>query len=86
MILKALLSYNRQTELSKANQHNTHQTFLLLMLTALFHAVLAVPPHLVMVLTDDNGWAGVGYNNPNLHTPTLDALAKDGLILTSHYV
>ena len=50
-------------------------------------ATLASPtPHIVMVLTDDNGWAGVGYNNPNLHSPNLDTLAKDGLILTSHYV
>jgi arylsulfatase A-like enzyme len=34
---------------------------------------------------DDNGWAGVGYNNPHLNTPTLDSLASDGLKLTSHY-
>lgn len=42
-------------------------------------------PHLIFVLTDDNGWAGVGYNNPNLNTPTLDHLAETGLKLTSHY-
>jgi len=42
-------------------------------------------PHLVMILTDDNGWAGVGYNNPYLHTPALDSLAEDGLKLTRHY-
>ena len=42
-------------------------------------------PHIVFVLTDDNGWAGVGYNNPNLNTPTLDHLAETGLKLTSHY-
>ena len=45
-----------------------------------------MPPNLVFILTDDNGWAGVGYNNPYVHTPTLDALAADGLKLTSHYV
>lgn len=38
-----------------------------------------------MALTDDNGWAGVGYNNPHLNTPHLDALAAGGLKLTSHY-
>jgi len=43
------------------------------------------PPHLIFVLTDDNGWAGVGYNNPNLDTPTLDHLASTGLKMTSHY-
>jgi hypothetical protein len=35
---------------------------------------------------DDNGWAGVGYNNPYVQTPTLDALAKGGLTLTAQYV
>ena len=38
-----------------------------------------------MALTDDNGWAGVGYNNPHVATPALDALAAGGLILTAHY-
>ena len=42
-------------------------------------------PHVVMFLVDDNGWAGVGYNNPYIVTPTIDALAKEGLTLTRHY-
>ena len=42
-------------------------------------------PHIIFALVDDNGWAGVGYNNPHLHTPTLDSLAGGGLKLTSHY-
>ena len=53
---------------------------------AMLPPVLATPPHLVMVLTDDNGWAGVGYNNPHIRTPTLDSLAADGLKLTQQYV
>ena len=47
-------------------------------------ACCATPPHIVFVLTDDNGWAGVGYNNPHVSTPTLDNLAAGGLKLTSH--
>ena len=43
-------------------------------------------PNIVFVLTDDNGWAGVGYNNPYVQTPHLDALADSGLKLTSQYV
>ena len=46
----------------------------------------AVKPHIVFVLVDDNGWAGVGYNNPHISTPHLDALAAQGLKLTSQYV
>ena len=55
---------------------------------ALFSAAqyAAQAPHIIFILTDDNGWAGVGYNNPALHTPTLDAMAADGLTLTSQYV
>ena len=48
-------------------------------------AAAAHPPHVVFLLVDDNGWAGVGYNNPNLNTPTVDALAADGVKLTAHY-
>ena len=51
---------------------------------ALAMVACATPPHIVFVLTDDNGWAGVGYNNPHISTPTLDALAASGLKLTSH--
>lgn len=43
-------------------------------------------PSVMFVLVDDNGWAGIGYNNPYLNTPTLDALAEGGLKLTSSYV
>ena len=51
---------------------------------ALAMVACATPPHIVFVLTDDNGWAGVGYNNPHVSTPTLDDLAAGGLKLTSH--
>ena len=43
------------------------------------------PPHLVFVLADDLGFHGVGYRNAMLHTPTIDALASDGLRLDSFY-
>ena len=45
-----------------------------------------VSSHCVLGFTVDNGWAGVGYNNPNLNTPTLDHLAETGLKLQRHYV
>eukprot|EP00041_Stephanoeca_diplocostata_P036965 m.1375855 g.1375855 ORF g.1375855 m.1375855 type:complete len:654 (+) comp24961_c0_seq4:97-2058(+) len=57
-----------------------------LVLCAIAGAAAADKPNIIMVLVDDNGWAGVGYNNPHINTPHLDALAADGLKLTRHYV
>lgn len=43
-----------------------------------------------MVLVDDFGWAEVGYHRSNsteeVHTPTIDALVKEGVELDRHYV
>eukprot|EP01047_Picozoa_sp_COSAG01_P034051 COSAG01_NODE_2537_length_7450_cov_5.509411_4_plen_508_part_00 len=55
-------------------------------LLLLLPSAAASRPHIVFVLVDDNGWAGVGYNNPHVSTPKLDALASGGLKLTSQYV
>jgi len=45
----------------------------------------ASKPNLVFALVDDLGWNGVGYHNPDLHTPVIDALAKGGVRLNSFY-
>ena len=43
-------------------------------------------PHIVTLLTDNMGWANVGFHRPpdvparEIHTPTIDALAATGLI------
>ena len=37
-------------------------------------------------LSHDAGWNDVGWHNANIRTPQLDALARDGLELTSSYV
>ena len=50
-------------------------------------------PHIALVLADDFGHANVGYNRRSeagdaaaeVHTPTLDALADSGIILTNFY-
>jgi arylsulfatase A-like enzyme len=40
-----------------------------------------------MIITDDQGWADIGYNNQGgVYTPNLDKLAGEGAVLTSHYV
>jgi len=46
-------------------------------------------PHIVMVLVDDWGWNNVGYhrpNNPEVQTPNIDNLVKEGIELNRHYV
>lgn len=43
-------------------------------------------PNIIVVLTDDQGWGDIGYNNPKVFTPNMDRLARDGATLTDHYV
>ena len=54
-------------------------------LHALLQMTARLPPHLVLVLADDLGFHGVGYRNSDLRTPTIDALAHEGLQLDSFY-
>ena len=49
-------------------------------------------PNIVLVLADDFGHANIGYNrDPNdpasseIHTPVMDKLASEGVILQRHY-
>jgi leishmanolysin-like peptidase len=48
--------------------------------------VSAVRPNLVMALADDLGFSDVGWVNPSIRTPTLDALALGGVVLHRMYV
>jgi len=45
------------------------------------------PPHVALFLVDDQGWNDVGYQSTDLFdlTPTIDALAADGIKLTAYY-
>ena len=50
-------------------------------------AAAELRPNVVMIVTDDQGWADIGYNNPaRAYTPHLDALAASGARLDQHYV
>lgn len=43
-------------------------------------------PNILIIFTDDQGYGDLGcYGSPNLSTPTLDQLAKDGTRFTSFY-
>jgi len=49
-------------------------------------AVAAKKPNLLVIFTDDQTFQAIGYNNPQVQTPQLDALAKRGLIFDNAYV
>ncbi|XP_070557098.1 arylsulfatase B-like [Ptychodera flava] len=43
-------------------------------------------PNIMFVVADDLGWNDIGYNNRDIFTPTLDSLAREGVILNQSYV
>lgn len=43
-------------------------------------------PNIIFIAVDDMGNNDIGYNNPEVDTPNLDYLAKNGVILESNYV
>lgn len=51
------------------------------------HTAFAAPPNVVVILTDDQGWGDVTLNgNPNLATPHIDSLARDGAMFEWFFV
>jgi len=57
-------------------------------LPPLAHAQAADParPNVVLIMTDDMGWADIGsYGAPDVNTPNIDSLARDGIRLTDFY-
>jgi arylsulfatase B len=44
------------------------------------------PPNIVILLADDLGWNDIGYHNPEILTPNLDAFVAGGLELDRFYV
>ena len=43
-------------------------------------------PNVVMILSDDQGWGDIGFNNPNVYSPNIDQLASQSALLVNHYV
>jgi len=43
-------------------------------------------PNVIVIVSDDQGWADIGYNNPKVYSPNLDALAASGARFDQHYV
>jgi arylsulfatase I/J len=47
---------------------------------------LGKKPHFLFILADDLGFHDLGYQNSEILTPTLDALANEGVKLNQYYV
>ena len=43
-------------------------------------------PNIIVIFTDDQSYRGIGYNNPEVKTPRLDALAASGITFERAYV
>ena len=43
-------------------------------------------PNVVVIVADDLGYNDVSWHNPDIISPNLEKLAKDGIILENHYV
>lgn len=43
-------------------------------------------PNVLLIVSDDQGWNDIGYHDPQLRTPNLDRLAREGVELERHYV
>jgi arylsulfatase A-like enzyme len=48
--------------------------------------IAAAKPNIIVIFTDDQTYRGVGYNNPEVKTPNLDALAASGITFQRGYV
>lgn len=55
-------------------------------LTIAFQGIASERPNVLVIISDDQGWGDIGYNNPRVYTPNLDRLAAEGATLTQHYV
>ncbi len=65
-----------------------YKTIFGLLLLASTSTILAAaqPPNIVFVLADDLGYSDVGFNGQRFYeTPNIDALARDGMILSDFY-
>ena len=38
-------------------------------------------PNVIVIISDDQGWADIGYHNPKVYSPRLDALAAAAVVV-----
>ncbi|XP_043196332.1 uncharacterized protein LOC122367372 isoform X3 [Amphibalanus amphitrite] len=57
----------------------------LVLLLTLCDGATTNQPHIVFILADDLGYNDVSWHNPDILSPTLEALAREGVILEQNY-
>lgn len=57
--------------------------FVCLFLMASISNSIAAKPNFLIVIADDMGWADLGFLGSKIKTPNLDALAAQGVFMTS---
>lgn len=56
------------------------------MLSLSFSVAAATPPHIMLTVMDDLGWADLGFRGSEIKTPHIDKLASEGVVLENYYV
>ena len=59
---------------------------MLVLLSVLLHLGFGKPPHILLIVTDDQGYFDIGYHGSEIMTPHLDELAASGVTLENYYV
>ncbi|MCP4752279.1 MAG: arylsulfatase [Proteobacteria bacterium] len=59
--------------------------FIVLLVTFFAGTAQASKPNVVVIIADDMGWNDVGYHGSEIKTPTIDALANEGVELDRFY-
>lgn len=54
--------------------------------TFAYRASISQPPHIIFIMTDDQGFNDIGYHSSDIRTPVLDKLAADGVKLENYYI
>jgi arylsulfatase A-like enzyme len=73
--------------MSQAHRVFSLAVFLALSLLVRMEAATAQKPNILFILTDDQRWNALGcYGNPIIHTPQMDALAKEGIRFRNAFV
>jgi arylsulfatase A-like enzyme len=66
-----------------------NKCLLLLLMTIFSNTLMASSeskkPNIIFLMTDDQAYWAVGYDNPEFVTPEIDKLADDGVVFNKHY-